>query len=473
MPARRTHLHPNSAHGQLSAALAALREREHVSSGFPPDVIAEAEAVRSETPALDLRDIPFITIDPPGSRDLDQALHLERTRTGFTVRYAIADVPAFVRAGGAIDHEARERGQTLYLPDGTVPLHPPVLSEDRASLVAGADRSACVWTVELDAAGAAGNARVERALIRSREQLDYPSVQRTIDSGKAAGSLELLPVIGALRLDQERLRGGASLNLPDEEVIREPDGYRIVARLPLPVEEWNAQLSLLVGIAAAEMMLAGGVGILRTMPPPTSEDLELFRRRVAALGTEWPASMDYGEYLRALPRDAPRAHAVMQAAAGLFRGAGYEAFDGALPETRVQAAIAAPYAHVTAPLRRLVDRWGLAICLALSAGEEIPAWARESLPEVPALMQASISRAGRLTAEALDRVEAALLRERIGDVFEAIVLEVRGDRARVQLKDPLVTAHCPADGLTAGTLARVRVDRADVDSGAIELSLAR
>lgn len=476
MPIRRAHLAAQSPHGQLTAALAELREEEGVPAAFPPAVEAEADRASAPGAELDLREIPFATLDPPGSRDLDQAFHLERRGRGgsggFTVRYAIADLPGFVRPGGLVDAEARVRGQTLYLPDGAVPLHPTVLSEDRASLLPDVDRTAYVWTVELDEAGAAGAPRVERALIRSRARLDYPSAQRALDAGAAEGPLALLPELGGLRLEQERLRGGASLNLPDEEIVRAPDGYRIVSRLPLPVEEWNAQLSLLVGMAADELMLAAGIGVLRTMPAPEEPELRFFRDRVAALGLPWPAGLPYGEYLRAVPRDAPQAPAVLQAAGSLFRGADYAVFDGAPPEQSVQAAIAAPYAHVTAPLRRLVDRWGLVVCEALCAGRAVPGWARESLPELPALMRASSARAGRLASAALDRVEAALLRDRVGEAFPAFVLEVRGDRARVQLQDPPVTAHCPAVGLAAGEQVRLRVLRADVPTGEIELAIA-
>ena len=78
----------------------------------------------------------------------------------------------------------------------------------------------------------------------------------------------------------------------------------------------------------------------------------------------------------------PKHLALIHEATSLFRGAGYTPFDGTVPEEPEHAAVAYPYAHVTAPLRRLVDRFGLAICEALSAGAEVPGWAREALPVV-------------------------------------------------------------------------------------------
>ncbi|HWT32851.1 MAG TPA: RNB domain-containing ribonuclease, partial [Microbacterium sp.] len=195
MPTPRHRLTASTAQTELAGALAALRAELQIPADFPPDVIAEADAAYADAPREDLRDIPFATLDPAGSRDLDQAFHLERTRRGWRVRYAIADVPAVVAPGEAVDAEARRRGQTLYAADGTVPLHPVVLSEDRASLLPGRDRSAFVWTVELDRDGADIEHRVERALVRSRAQLDYVTTQRALDAG-ADSPAALLPAIG-------------------------------------------------------------------------------------------------------------------------------------------------------------------------------------------------------------------------------------------------------------------------------------
>jgi exoribonuclease R len=175
--------------------------------------------------------------------------------------------------------------------------------------------------------------------------------------------------------------------------------------------------------------------------------------------------VDYGEYLRTLDRSQPKALAVLQAAAALFRGAGYEAFDGAPPAQPTQAALAAPYAHVTAPLRRLVDRWGLVICEALVSGRPVPEWARGSLPELPRIMATTSSLSGRLDAAALDRVEAAVLSGQVGEVFEAIVLAQNHTRTRLQLVEPPVTAS--VDGIVGepGDVAHVRLTSATISTG--------
>lgn len=464
MPQRRSHVSESVAQSELAAALAEVRapfERP-----FSPEAIAEADRAEAPVPDLDLRDIPFATLDPVGSRDLDQAFHLERTAAGYTVRYAIADVPGFVTPGGALDAAARERGQTLYAADGIIPLHPVSLSEGGASLLAGVDRPAMVWTFALDSAGVVTDYRLERALIRSREQLDYPAVQAAIDRGEG-GAAALLPEVGRLRLNQEAARGGASLNLPDNEVIRRADGsYGIERSHPLPVEDWNAQLSLMTGMAAADMMLSAQVGVLRTMPQPDDEAFETFRRQTVALGRPWTTGR-YGDYLRQLDRTDSQTLPILEAASALFRGAGYVVFQGGRPAVTLQAAIGAPYAHTTAPLRRLVDRWSLAICAAIAENREVPQWVQQSLEELPRLMQASSSRSSQVNAQTIDRVEAALLAPYVGSVFEASVVRVNTKSATVQLVDPPVTASAPIPDAAPGSVVSLRLVAASVSSGTV------
>ena len=141
--------------GRDEASVAVLRRRFEairtelgIPQDFPPAVLAAAEkaAADPQPPEEDLGEVPFLTVDPPGSTDLDQALHLSRrdgsAPAGYHVAYAIADVPAFVLPEGPVDAEARRRGQTLYAPDRRTPLHPEVLSEGAASLLPGEVRAA-------------------------------------------------------------------------------------------------------------------------------------------------------------------------------------------------------------------------------------------------------------------------------------------------------------------------------------------
>jgi exoribonuclease R len=476
--------HERGAAARLDTVFEAIRAELGVPQTFPDDVLEAAgrAAAAPELPHADLTQLPFFTIDPVGSTDLDQAMALERDGTGFRVRYAIADVPAFVEPGGPVDLEARRRGQTLYAPDARTPLHPPVISEDAGSLLPGQVRPAFVWDLRLDGDGELRGADVRRAMVRSVDRLDYESLQHDLDAGRSDERIELLREIGERRIALESARGGASLPMPEQDVELDDDHYVLRWRPPSAVEDWNAQISLLTGMAAADLMLAGQVGILRTMPEPDRRALARFRRQAQVLGARWPAEQAYGDFLRGLDRTDPHHLALIHEATALFRGAGYTPFDGAVPETTGHAAVADQYAHVTAPLRRLVDRFGLVVCEALSQDLPVPGWVREALPSLASTMATSDQLAGRLERACTDAVEAAVLAHRVGETFEAVVVDVDG-RAEVgevedtggggvvQLTEPPVLAPVKGDVQLGATL-RVRLVTADVDQRRVEFTPA-
>jgi exoribonuclease R len=473
MPHPRIRLSTAGNQSDVQAGLDRIRAELRVPDTFPIPVLAEAARVAHAGPPAaeqDLTDVPFFTIDPPGSMDLDQAMYLERRPGGHRIRYAIADVAAFVRPGGAIDQEAHVRGATQYLPDARAPLHPPELSEGAASLLPGQERAAVVWTIDLDEAGEIAGVDVRRALVRSRERLDYDNAQKAVETDER---LVLLGEIGRLLLDAEAARGGVSLPLPEQEVTRAADGWSLEFRGGLPSEQWNAQISLVTGRAAAQMMLAGRIGLLRTMPPAPEAALARLRRTAAALGIDWPRDTTYGSVVRSLDPALPRHAAFLHAAAGLMRGAGYTAFDGAVPEQPVHAAVAAPYAHVTAPLRRLADRYATEACLAITAGEPVPGWVRDGLADLPKAMERGLRRAADVDRACIDLVEAIVLRDRVGDLFDAVVVDVSPTKpaATVQLLDPAVQAQC--DGaLPLGEPVKVRLTEADPATRHVRFALA-
>jgi exoribonuclease R len=441
----------------LGPGLTAIREQLHVPAEFPPAAVREAEAAAAAQlpPREDRRELGLFTIDPPGSMDLDQAVALERRGAGYRVHYAIADVAAFVAPGGALDAEAHRRALTRYLPDADAPLHPRVLSEGAASLLPGMDRPATLWTLDVDADGNRTAVDLRRALVRSRERFDYETAQARVDVDERFG---LLREIGALLQARERERGAINLPIPEQEVVLEDGSYALAYRGPLPIEDANAQISLLTGMAAAEIMLAKGVGILRTLPAPAADQIERLRRVATALDVAWPDGEPVGDFIRRLDPRRPREAAVLEEAASLLRGAGYAAFTGTAPADAGHAGVAAPYAHVTAPLRRLVDRFATAACL----HESPPAWLLEALPGLPAEMAAAGRAANAVERSVVDLVEALLLRDRVGDEFPAMVIDRLGKRdVEVQLADPAVRARCDGDGLEPGQELTVRLTEAD------------
>ncbi len=459
--------------GTFERAFARIRAELDVPRSFPADVEAEAAAATADGPVrVDARHLPFVAVDPPGASDLDQAFMAERLGDGYRVFYAIADVGAFLVPGRAVDLEARRRGATLYSPDTRTPLHPEILSEDRASLLAGTEKPALLWTIDLDGEARPVDWRLERAMVRVEEAISYAEAQRRIDD---AGDqrLMLLAEIGALRQEREAERGGVSLNLPAQEVVEQGDSYALAFDRSLPVEGWNAQISLLTGIVAGRTMMEAEVGILRTLPPPYEDDLDRLRRTADFLKLDWPRQTTYADFVRNLTPNDAHCNAFLLQAARSFRGAGYVGFDGETPRHPEHGAIASVYSHVTAPLRRLVDRFGNEVLLALFADRRPPAWALEALDELPSLMGRSRQRESALERAMLDMAEALVLQNSVGQTFDGFVvaMDPKRDRAVVQIAEPAIVSRIPDAGRRLAESLKLRVERVDVDQRLVDFEV--
>jgi len=448
-----------------------VRTEFHLPEGYPPAAVAQARAAsdRYASERENRTDLAFVTIDPPDSLDLDQALHLERTHDGFVLHYAIADVGAVVEPGGVLDVETRKRGQTFYLPDGKVPLHPKELSEGSASLLPDEDRPAVVWRIELDESATPLSCTVSRATVRSVARLDYAGVQADSEMGRLHPSIASLPEFGRLRTAAAVARGAIELRLPEQEVVPDGDGWRVDLAPRTEADDWNAEVSLLTGMCAAAMMLDAKVGLLRTLPPAGPDAVEALRRTASALGIDWPENVGVGELLARLDPNSASTLVLMTEAPSLLRGADYAAFDGALPELTAHAAIGAPYAHVTAPLRRLSDRYSTEVCLAVTAGTPVPSWVRDALGSMPEIMVGSDSLASKIDRACIDLTEATVLADRVGETFDATVLRSRNGKRTADVFVPSVSvmAKCVGDP-AEGEQVKVRLVSADVSKRTVE-----
>lgn len=447
----------------VARGLAEIRDRLNIPEDFPEDVLSEARSVEPAMPAYDLTEIPFVTIDPPGAKDLDQALHIEARDEGYRIWYAIADVATFVSPDGPMDLEARKRGLTMYGPDRQSLLYPALVSEGMASLLPDQERPAVVWALDLDGDGRLVETDVRRARVRSRQQLDYVTVQQQLDSGSAPPSLRLLAEVGRLRQLLEIERGAVSLPIPDQVVRRVDGGWRLEFQIPLPVEGWNAQISLLTGMAAADLMIREKTGLLRTLPPARSEELKWIRRVAKALEVSWPEGVKYPDLIRSLDPRIPAHAALLAESTTLFSGAGYQVLAPEV-EPYQHSALATHYAHATAPLRRLADRFVSETCLAISGGQRVPDWVTAALPDLPDIMARADSISGNYEAVCLNLVEAAVLSGREGESFTGVVVEVDRDdpHGDIQLREPAVHARIEDAGLALGEEIEVKLIEASV-----------
>jgi len=212
-------------------------------------------------------------------------------------------------------------------------------------------------------------------------------------------------------------------------------------------------------MAAAHLMMDHKVGLLRTLPDPDPRAISHLRLSARALGIAWPEGRSYADFIRSLDPANPRHLAMMVSCTSVLRGAGYAAFDGEPPSQPMHSALASTYAHVTAPLRRLVDRYTGETCVALCAGEPVPDWVLQALPELPRTMGAADHRANRYERAVIDLAEALMLAPRIGDVFEATIVEIdaRDPQRGVAIEAP-VAGNTP---LPLGQVVSIRLAQAD------------
>ncbi len=434
---------------ELAPRFAQIREEAGVREDRGDAVLAEVSQHHEDPPHIaddraDLTEVPFVTIDPEGSRDLDQAIQMERAGKGWRVRYAIADVAAHVLPRGALDADTWDRVETVYCPDMRVGLHPPSMSEGFASLLAGQRTKAVVWDLAVAGDGTLSSTGVQRAWVTSVRQYSYAELADAPPTD-AVELVGLMAEFGAARRRVLRAAGAVSLPKPSQEVSRDADGLTLAFRAARGIEDDNAQVSLLTGMAAAQLMLTAGVGILRTMPPATDDALRRLRRQALALGVDWPSEADYSDVLDTIDPASAAGAAFLTAAVTLFRGAAWEPFNVArnlpVPDTITHGALAAPYAHVTAPLRRLVDRYGTEICLAHAAGRVIPTWVTDALPQLGQAMMSGVRRGSTVDRACIDAVEGAVLEPHVGEEFAAVGL----DEDTIQVAEPAVVARCKGD----------------------------
>ena len=370
---------------------------------------------------------PFVTIDPRvGDATSTRRCTSSATATATSSTTRSPTSPRSSRPGDPVDVEAHRRGETLYGADSKIPLHPTVISEGAASLLPDQVRPALLWTIQVDD-DRRGHRR-RRSSGRGcgpRAKLDYDGVAAAIDDGSADR------VADAAQGGRRAAAGPRGRPRRGVAAAARAGGRRSTATTGawssgalLPVEQWNAQISLLTGMAAASLMVYARVG-----PAPHPAAAGPARRPAAA-----PHRPRAGHRLAG--RDAlPRLHPVPRPeqarptprwswrAPGCCAAAGTSPSTASCPSRPQHSALASEYAHVTAPLRRLGDRYAGEVCLALCAGTTCRAGCSTGCPSCPSTMQRSGQRAHRYERAVLDLVEAGVLRA-------AGRREVRGRRRR-------------------------------------------
>jgi exoribonuclease R len=440
----------------LSEGLAAIRTQFQLPAGFPPDVEAAAGAAALQVPSdhVDRTAIPFVTLDPLSSTDLDQAFAIERSGSDLILRYAIADIGWFVADGGPIDTEAWARGETIYMPNGKISLYPTVLCEGAASLLPDGDKPAIQFVVRVASDGAASLDGAERAIVRSRAKLGYATVR---PEDLPDGFDELSRRIAAA----EDARGASRVDPPQQQVVEQAGGGFCLEFRPMSAaEQANAALSLAANLAIADALYRHGTGLFRVMPEPDDWAIRRLRHSAKALGVEWPKSMSLEHRQHDLDPNDPKQAAFMLAIRRFGAHASYAPFRAG--ERPWHSAMRATYVHATAPLRRLADRYVTEATLAVANGRSVSDDVTAAFERLPDVMNRAEAKAGQVDSAVLELAESVVLSGRVGERFAGTVTDIDKKRgARIQLADPAVITRVPTDGLEIGAGVTLRLDEAD------------
>ena len=471
----------------LTEGFKAIRAAHQVPEEESADVylqsLAEAAAINTTLQRLDATDIAFVTLDPASSTDLDQAFSVYREGDILVLLYAIADIGAFVPRGGEIDAQAFQRGVTVYCPDGSIPLYPRILSKQRASLLPDGPRPAVLLTVQVDSAGISRLRNVERATVRSRAKLAYENVG---DQDLSPDTIELAERIA----DAELKRGAFRVDRAEQEVVIDPSapgGLRLEFAPKRLSEHRNAALSLATNLAVATQFLETGVGLFRVMDEPDAFQINQLRRLAQALNIPWATNETLHGVVGRLEIDNAKHLEFSQAIRRMGGGARYLQYpipnitadekkkNSAQLAKPWHAAIAASYAHATAPMRRLADRYVLDLLVAQFAKDEAAVQALlPTLALLPPIMEGAERRAAVVSRESIDLIESHMLLSLIGTELAATITDVAIGSWQVQVENPAVLRRVRVDrSLVAKVGDQLRVQVVGSTVNDVELVLAR
>src|SRR5437870_447050 len=442
----------------------------HLPAEFPKDVLDQAERISENIDARqleereDLRNEFIVTIDPDDARDFDDAIQVEKTGSGWRLGVHIADVATYVRPGSALDREARQRGNSVYLPDRVIPMLPERLSNGVCSLKPGVDRLTHSVFIHFDKHGNAKSARFARSVIRSAHRLTYKQAYAILTAapGDQLGErLHLAWELAAL-LRQRRFEHGAlDLDFPEVKVWVDKDGHPV--KLERVENDKSHQL-------IEEFMLAANESVARELKKravptiyrihenPDPEKLAEFREFVLGFNYTVGDVTHRAELQRLLAatRGKPEEQALKVGLLKSLKRARYS------PQPLGHYGLAkANYLHFTSPIRRYAD---LVVHRALGrdtagtrgrSARSAGAHRHPDMAEIASIAE-HISVTERTAADAeVDAVQMKKLEffQRQLDahnpqIFRASIVDVRNYGLMVELPDALIAGLIHVSSLT-------------------------
>ncbi len=412
---------------------------------FPQETIAEAERAvdlpLSPDHREDLRDIPIVAIDPADARDHDDAIWAEPDgKGGYRAIIAIADVSYYVRPGGALDREARKRGNSVYFPDRVVPMLPELLSADVCSLKQDVDRAAMACHIRIDKDGKVSDWRFTRAIVRLAKNIAYEDAQAAIDAGDAPEYLQNLWGAWKLLFKARQARDPLDLELPERQVRLNDEGVieEIAVRERLDAHRVVEDFMIAANVAAAKALEAKAAPVVyRVHEQPSREKLLAFREYLATQGKKFALGqvITPGLFNRMLKDIADPAEKALIMEAVLRSQT--QAYYGPANAGHFGLSLGS-YAHFTSPIRRyadllvhraLVDAYKLEQPkpkLDLPDTSGLSDRDRTALHQITDAISQTERRAMEAERDTIDRYVAAWLSGRVGETFDTRITGVQG-----------------------------------------------
>lgn len=433
----------------------------HLTAQFPKDVLEQAERISEQVDARqleereDLRKEFIVTIDPDDARDFDDAIQVEKTKSGWRLGVHIADVAAYVEPGSALDREARRRGNSVYLPDRVIPMLPERLSNGVCSLNAGVDRLTRSVFIHFDKHGVVKSARFARSVIRSAQRLTYKQAYSILSSpprDQLGERLHLAWELASLLRRKRFEHGGLDLDFPEVKVWVDKQGHPV--RLERVENDESHQL-------IEEFMLAANEAVARELKKraiptiyrvhenPDPEKLAEYREFVLSFDYRVGDLTHRGELQRLLAaiRGKPEEQALKVALLKSLKRARYD------PQPLGHYGLAKTnYLHFTSPIRRYAD-----LVVHRSLGRDAAARRpyHMDMGEIASIAE-HISATERNAADA--EIDAAQMKkleffqrqldQRNPQIFRAAIVDVRNYGVMVELPDALITGLIHVSSLT-------------------------
>ena len=424
---------------------------------WPAGVLSEVAGLDEQVPEaakqgrVDLRDVPLVTIDGSDARDFDDAVYAEKTRNGWKLLVAIADVSAYVQPGSALDEEARNRATSVYFPGSVIPMLPEVLSNGLCSLNPQVDRLCMVCEMRVNEDGQVTRSKFYEAVMRSAARLIYEDVAAALDAPKSAPKAikPLLPQLQALHALFEALhaarqgRGAIDFESNETRIVFSED--RKIERV-VPVERVVSHRMIEECMIAANVQAARKLekakipALYRVHETPPADKLENLRaflaeRGLGVGGGDTPEARHFAQLIGELDgRDDAR---LVQTV--LLRSMSQAVYQ---PENKGHFGLALDcYAHFTSPIRRYPDllvHRGLKHMLCQQPVSQFR-YSMADMEQLGADCSANERRADEATRDVVDWLKCEFMRERVGEQFEGLIVSVTSFGLFVELDDIAVT----------------------------------